>query len=119
MRRRSRPTWPEYRPFDLPGLSAREAASLLISHSALTWQEVQLLESIADEEGDEPERDDIRPSDARRLLAYWRGPIPGLRLMPLRHWGRRSWVRGGAPYDPNQRAALVDSYHNPFGGIAS
>lgn len=96
-----------HEPFDLPGMTPEEACDALIGASALTWAELWVLESAA--AGQETLLDLTREQAASRL-ALWRGPIPGLRLMPLPHWGT-AWVDGGAPYDPDRRAQVAG---NPF-----
>jgi hypothetical protein len=50
---------------------------------------------------------------ARGALDYWEGPLEGLRLARLAHWGT-AWARGGAPYDAGLRERLARE-SNPYG----
>lgn len=54
----------------------------LVEASALTPDEVTALQHAAD--GTRP-LDGLTPEQAAHTLARWRGPIPGLRLLPLAH----------------------------------
>lgn len=113
MRRRTRAGERRHEPFDLPGLTPVEAAWALVEASALTWAELLALRAaaVAEQPEDSP-LPDLPPERAAALLARWSGPIKGLRLRPLRHWGTAR-VRGGAPYDPEaRRRAGLDQ--NPF-----
>lgn len=91
-------------------MTPAEACGVLISHSALSWAELMVLEAAA--AGEETVLE-LGRREAAGQLARWRGPLPGLRLVPLAHWGT-AIVRGGAPYDPEQRREIAKAHGNLF-----
>lgn len=72
---------------DSPPTEPADRARTLIECSALTPDEIAILEWI-EMGGDNPCLP-ITAEMAGRMLARWRGPIPGLKLVPLAHWKLR------------------------------
>lgn len=97
-------------PFTLPDMSREEAATWLIEHGQLSWEELGILRDAA--AGVEEGPLNVTRERAAGMLARWSGPIPGLKLVPLRHWQSAAIVRGGAPLDMATRRAAGQS---PFG----
>lgn len=93
-------------PFALAGRTPFEACRVLIEHSALTMAELRALEAAAAGAPDVLTLLAVSRRQAQSMLARWRGPIDGLRLLPLRHWASPAIVRGGAPLDAGLRVRL-------------